>query len=114
MDIQLTLAAIERFEDAVGVGLLSLVDGADQSDIKANWTVRRLRLLAQCAAAPGTTPEDIEAWLAPSRLIESQLSAIIQVIDQLTPPPEADEYLSPASEGGESTGNSASGAGSSS
>ena len=111
MKLQLTLAAIERFEDASGQGLIALVDGSDQQAIKARWTVRRLRLLAQSAAPFGTTVEDIDEWLKPPQLVEAQMSAIVQVVEQLSPPLETDDAFGPAKEGGESTGNLVSGAG---
>lgn len=111
MNIELTLAAIERFEDQAGVGLLSLVDGGSAQELKAHWTVRRLRLLAECAAATGTTVADIDEWLSLPNLVESQMSAIMQVITQLTPPVETDEYLTTAGERETGSGNSESGAG---
>ena len=111
MELTLTLDAIERFEDASGQGLIALVDGSDQQAIKARWTVRRLRLLAQSAAPPGTTREDINEWLKPHQLVEAQMSAIVQVVTQLSPPPETDDAFGPTQEGGESTGNLGSGAG---
>ncbi len=110
MKLTLTLGAIERFEDASGTGLLALVEGRDLHYIRAQWTVRRLRLLAECAGPEGTTAADIEAWLDPSQLVVAQMDAISQVIEALTPPPEADEHFD-AGEGGESEGNSESGAG---
>ena len=113
MDIQLTLAAIERFEDQAGVGLLSLVDGSSSRAIKELWTVKRLRLLAECASPPGTAVADIDEWLSLPNLIESQMSAIMQIITQLTPPVETDEYLKTdtAEDSEGDSGNSVSGAG---
>ena len=114
MDFNLTLDAIERFEDESGTGLLALVDGSDIPTIKSRWTVRRLRLFAQCAAPSGTTAQDIEDWLAPSNLMAAQMEVILQIMGQLTPPSEVDEYLprgESTGEDGPPSGNSGSGAG---
>ena len=102
MDLTLTLEAIERFEDATGDGLLGLFDGTE-TEVKSRWTIRRLRAIAQ---ATGAAEADIIEWLQPSRLVESQLTAIVQMMDQLTPSSEAEEYLTTDGEVGESTGNS--------
>ena len=114
MDFDLTLEAIERFEDASGMGLVALVDGSDIPTIKSRWTVKRMRLFAQCVAPPGTTDADIEDWLKPSNLVSAQMEIILQVMNQLTPPSEVDDYLPRGEESGEDdphSGNSGSGAG---
>lgn len=102
MKLNLTLGAIESFEDQIGVGLLGMFDGSE-TDIKSRWTIRRLRAIA---AATGATQEQIDDWLQMGRLIESQTDAIVQLMDQLTPPAETSEYLNQAGEAGESVGNS--------
>ena len=107
MDIDLTLGAIERFEDESGVGLISLVEGTDQSAIKARWTVRRLRMLLRTARQRGVTDAEIETALAPRRLVETQMRVVIQIIDQLSPPEETSEFMGGedgVQEGGASTG----------
>lgn len=115
MNLTLTLAAIETFEDATGTGLLALVDGSDVNLLRSRWTVRRMRHVLQATEAG--TPEDIEKALAPGRVVETQLSIMAQVIDQLNPPDETDDYLPreiPGQGGTESDGNFRSAVGSSS
>lgn len=107
MELNLTLAAIEEFEDTAGVGLLGLFDG-DETAIKSRWTVQRLKLMAK---ACGSSDDEIADWLQPPRLVEAQADAIVQMMSQLTPAVEADEYLDSGAEAGESTGNSPSDAG---
>lgn len=102
MQLNLTLGAIESFEDQTGVGLLGLFDGTE-TDIKSRWTLRRLRAIA---IATGATKEQIDEWLQIPRLVEAQTDAIVQLMDQLTPPVETEEYLTGDGEAGESTGNS--------
>lgn len=102
MNVELTLGAVERFEDQAGVGLLSLVDGRDITVVKERWTVRRLRLLMECV---GKEPAEIRDALSLRKLTETQMQVIIQIVEQLSPSVEAQEHLSEAQEGGESTGN---------
>ena len=108
MKLTLTLGAIEAFEDTAGLGIFELVNAAPDG-----WTVKRVRALYR-AGCPDASDADIEAHLSRD-YTGAFIAAQNAVSAALSPPPEADDVLakgrSEAQEGGESGGNSGSGAG---
>ena len=102
MNIKLTLGALEEFEDEAGIGVFTLLNGGERE-----WTIKRMRALA---VASGHERKEVDAWLARD-LMGALTVCMDALLTALAPPPEAEEHLSGAKGGGESTGNSGSGAG---
>lgn len=116
MELRIDIGAVERFEDAAGIGVFTLLQGGPEA-----WTVRRLRTLARAATqeledgrlVDRVSDSDIEAWLARD-LVGAFAEASRALSAALSPPAEADEHLGrgdDGGEGGESGGNSPPGGG---
>ena len=100
MKLELTFGGMEAFEDAVGVGVFTMLQSVGDM-----WTIKRVRALVRASVPPETTDADIEAWLR-----ADYLGAVTAAMDALavavTPPEEAAEHLPTPKEGGASGGNS--------